>query len=500
MFKPIGSDYTTIGFYTGKITVGVGLLMIVPALTACLFGEWPVVLDFLIGLSLCIIVGLGLQLFTSAQKEINWTLGMVIASVSWFIATCLGAVPSWLSGQYGSYLDACFDVMSGYTTTGLYLIQNLNHTSNGLNMWRHLLSYVGGQGIIVVALTFAMKGFAGTYTLYVGEGKDERLLPNVIHTARVIWLISLAYMSVGTVILTVLARFAGMGWIRGFFHSLWLFMGAWSTGGFAPMSQNLMYYHSAIIETVTLVIFVAGSMNFALHFTIWHVDYREIFRNLEIISFTCTVLITSAFVLFGLERLGVYPTLWASWRRGFYHLASAHTTTGNMTIYSSTWLGEWGFLSYLGLIIAMTIGGSACSTAGGFKNLRIGVIFTGLVENIRRLISPESSVLVQKFHHIRDTVLTDEYIRMVMLIVLSYIGLYLLSTFVAVSEGYPFMEAMFEGVSAASNTGLSCGLTLPAMPALIKVVYIFAMWAGRLEFMALFALFGFIGSIIGGVR
>ncbi len=474
--------------------------MLIPAATAVIFGEWPVLLDFMIGFSLCIIIGFGLQIITSAQKGINWTLGMVVASFSWFLATCLGAVPSWLSGQYFSYLDACFDVMSGYTTTGLYLIQNLNHTSFGLNMWRHLITYVGGQGIIVVALTFAMKGFAGTYSLYVGEGKDEKLLPNVIHTARVIWLISLAYMSVGTIILTISTRIAGIGWIKSFFHSIWLFMGAWSTGGFAPMSQNLLYYHSALIESVTLVIFIAGSLNFALHFTIWHSDCREIFKNLEILSFTSTVLLTSFFVLFGLEKLGLYPSIWATWRRGFYQLASAHTTTGNMTIYVTAWTKEWGILSYLGIIIAMTIGGSACSTAGGFKNLRIGVIFSGLIEDIHRLISSKSSVIVHKIHHIKDIVLTDNYMRMTMLIVLSYIGLYLATTFVAVSEGYPFIEALFEGVSAASNTGLSCGLTNPAMPTLVKVVYIFAMWAGRLEFMALFALFGFIGTIIWGAR
>ena len=80
-----------------------------------------------------------------------------------------------------------FDVMSGYTTTGLYLMQDLDHVSNGLNMWRHILTYAGGQGIVVIALTFLFKGTAGAYKLYVGEGKDERLLPNVVHTARAIW-------------------------------------------------------------------------------------------------------------------------------------------------------------------------------------------------------------------------------------------------------------------------------------------------------------------------
>ena len=95
MFKPVRADYHTIGFYTGKIIVGIGLLMLIPAFTSILFREWAVMLDFLIGFSLCIIFGMGFQIFTSAQKEINWTLGMVVASVSWFFATCLGAIPSW---------------------------------------------------------------------------------------------------------------------------------------------------------------------------------------------------------------------------------------------------------------------------------------------------------------------------------------------------------------------------------------------------------------------
>ena len=110
----------------------------------------------------------------------------------------LGALPHYLSGHEGSYLDAMFDVMSGYTTTGLYLLQDLDHISYGLNMWRHLLTYAGGQGIVVIALTFLFKGTAGAYKVYVGEGKDERLLPNVVQTARAIWLVSLTYLVVGT--------------------------------------------------------------------------------------------------------------------------------------------------------------------------------------------------------------------------------------------------------------------------------------------------------------
>ena len=147
--------------------------------------------------SACFIFGFGTQLVCRTDKDLAWSHGLVVASGSWIWATALGALPHYLSGHEGSYLDAMFDVMSGYTTTGLYLLQDLDHISYGLNMWRHLLTYAGGQGIVVIALTFLFKGTAGAYKVYVGEGKDERLLPNVIQTARAIWLVSLVYLGVG---------------------------------------------------------------------------------------------------------------------------------------------------------------------------------------------------------------------------------------------------------------------------------------------------------------
>ena len=113
------------------------------------------------------------------------------------------ALPYYLSGNYLSYLDCCFDVMSGFTTTGLTLIQDMDHLSNGINMWRHLLTFVGGQGMVVLALTFLVKGTNGAYKMYVGEGKDERLMPNAVSTARYIWLISLIYLVVGTLVLWI---------------------------------------------------------------------------------------------------------------------------------------------------------------------------------------------------------------------------------------------------------------------------------------------------------
>jgi trk system potassium uptake protein TrkH len=153
----------------------------------------------------------------------------------------LCAIPYYLSGNFNSYLDCCFDVMSGFTTTGVVLIQDLDHVSNGINMWRHMLTYLGGQGMVVLALTFLVKSTSGSYRMYVGEGKDEQLLPNAISTSKAIWFISGTYLVFGTLVLWLVGFFIGMPVDRSFLHAIWVFMAAWSTGGFAPQTQNMLY-------------------------------------------------------------------------------------------------------------------------------------------------------------------------------------------------------------------------------------------------------------------
>jgi len=496
--RPRWADFKIIGLYTGKVIIGVGFLMVIPLATSLLFREWNPAIDFLLGIGACLVFGLGLEVLCQTSRDMAWGHGLVVVSFSWFMATILGAIPHYLSGHFGSYLDAMFDVMSGYTTTGLYLLQDLDHVSHGLNMWRHVLTFAGGQGIVVVALTFLFQGTAGAYKIYVGEGKDERLLPNVIQTARVIWLVSLAYLVIGTLFLWIVGMWLGQGPVKALLHGVWIFMSSWSTGGFAPQSYNTIYYHSLLYEVVTIPIFVIGSFNFALHWAVWAGEKKEIYRNIEIISFFTTVAIAMLLAMAGLMKLNVYPDVISLFRKAFYQVASAHTTTGLGTIYSRTFVRQWGTMAMLGIILAMAIGASACSTGGGFKGIRMGIIFKGVIQDVRRLISPESARIVEKWHHLSTRLLDDATVRMAMLIVLSYVGIYALGTVVGVYYGYDLVEAMFDAVSAGSNTGLSCGVVSPTMPTLMKVVYLFEMWAGRLEFMSLFALAGYLVALFRG--
>jgi trk system potassium uptake protein TrkH len=498
ILRPTRDDLKLVGWGIGRVILGVGIIMCIPLAVAIVSTEWNAVLDFLVGITTCVTFWLIMENTCRVKRDLTWFNGLVVASAGWLVAMMFGAIPHMLSGHFKSYLDACFDLMSGYTTTGLYLLQDLDHASHGLNMWRHLLTYAGGQGIIVIALTFLFAGTAGAFKIYVSEGKEEKLLPNVVRTARAIWMISLTYLWIGSLFLWLFLMQQGMPAGRGFLHSIWLFMGAWSTGGFAPQNLNLLYYHSFIIEAITLIIFVIGSFNFALHYSVWTRRRTEIYKNIEIRSFTITTAITTFVLAIGFSKMQVYTTLTEFFRKGFYNLISGHTTTGNSTVFATSFFKEFGFIAMWAVTLAMAIGASACSTGGGFKGLRMGIFTKSLWGDIKSIVSPESAVIREKVHHVKDIWLDEPLVKGTMLILISYVAIYFIGGLLGIIYGYQPSVSFFDAVSAGSNTGLSAGLTTPLMPALLKAWYIFEMWAGRLEFMSIFALFGMAVALIRG--
>ncbi len=491
-------DIRIVGYYAGKIVVGIGLLMLIPLVLALVFHEPDPALDFAVGIAVCILAGFSLTVVCYTRQEPSWMHGMTVVSLGWLLAMLAGAVPLYLSGHYLSFLDACFESMSGFATCGLTLVQQLDHMSLSHNMWRHLIMYVGGQGIVVVALTFFLRGTSGAFRMYVGEARDEKILPNVIETARFIWLVSVVYLILGAAALAIAALRLGISPRPAVLHGIWIFMAAWDTGGFAPQTQNILYYHSWLFETITIFIMILGSLNFKLHYAVWSGNRKEIVRNIEIVTFVITL--TALFVLtaVGLARSGVFPDAVSLFRRGFYHLVSGHSGTGFMTVYARQFINEWSGTAMLALTVAMGLGGCICSTSGGIKLLRVGVFCKAIAEDVRRLILPDSALVIQKFHHIRDLILEDKQARSAAITIVAFVCLYLLGTFAGLLAGYSLEESMFESTSAAADVGLSCGITQAAMPAFLKVIYIVEMWAGRLEFVSVFGLAGFIVALLRG--
>ena len=498
ILRPQLQDLKTIGYYTGRIMTGISLTMLVPMAVGLLFEEVNPAIDFLIGAEVALLIGLILVKLCFTEKDLNWMQGMIIVSFSWLAAMLTGAIPLYLSGHWGSYLDACFAVMSVFTTTGLTLVQDLDHLSHAHNLWRHFGPFLGGQGIIVVAVSLFIKGYSGAFKMYVGEARDERLLPNVIQTSRYIWLVSIIYLILSTLVLGIVGIANGMKPVNAFFHGVCVFMAAFDTAGFTPQSQNILYYHSLLFETVIMVIMILGALNFNFHYQLWNRNRKEALKNIESRAFFISVMLTFFIAAVGLNQLGVYPQALVLFRKGFFQLISGHTTTGYMTVYAQQFINEWGNLALVALIIAMGLGGCACSTAGGIKMLRLGIVFKALKEDIKRIILPERAIVAEKFHHIKEIFLEDKQVRSALLITLSYLVLYLAGSLVGVFYGYPFLNALFESTSAAGNVGLSCGITDAAMPNALKITYIVQMWAGRLEFMSIFTLIGFIIAAIKG--
>ena len=498
ILKPRLTDVKIIGYYLGKIILGLGLTMLVPLILGIALHEINPTSDFLIGLEINLVLGLILTKLCFSGKDLNWMKGMIVVSLSWLVAMLLGAIPLYLSGHWKSYLDACFDAMSGFATTGLALVQDLDHLSFTHNLWRHLIMFIGGQGIIIVALAFFVKGLSGAFKMYVGEARDERVLPNVIHTARFIWLVSIVYLILGTIALGIAGILNGMKSFNAFFHGACVFMAAFDTGGFSPQSQNILYYHSLPYEIVTIVIMVLGAINFNLHYHIWMGNRKEILKNIETVTLFITVMITFFITAAGLAQLNTYPQAIMLFRKGFYQLISGHTGTGYQTIYPAQFINDWNHLALVGVIIAMALGGAVCSTTGAIKMLRVGIIFKALVEDIKRIILPEHAMVVQKFHHIKEIFLEDKQVRAALIITLAYLVLYVLGALVGMFFGHPFLNSLFESTSAAANVGLSCGITNAYMPAALKITYIFQMWAGRLEFMSVFTLIGFFVAAVKG--
>jgi trk system potassium uptake protein len=498
ILKPRLEDLKIIGFYLGKIILGLAFTMAIPILAGLCFGELNPALDFLISIEISVLLGLLLLKICHTDKDLNWMQGMIVVSISWVVAMFLGAIPLYLSGHWQSFLDACFDAMSGFATTGLALVQDLDHISYTHNLWRHLIMFLGGQGIVVIALSFFVRGFSGVFKMYVGEARDEKILPNVVHTSRFIWLVSFVYLVLGTLALGISGIFNGMKPLNAFFHGACIFMAAFDTGGFSPQSQNILYYHSMAYEVITVIIMVLGAINFKLHYHLWAGNRKEILRDIETSTLFITIIATFAIVATGLAQIGSYPSAVMLFRKGFYQLISGHTGTGFQSIYAQQFIADWNHLALVGVILAMGLGGAVCSTTGAIKMLRIGIIFKAFKEDLKRIIMPERALVIEKFHHIKEVFLEDKLVRGALIITLAYIILYGLGALVGMFYGHPFLNALFESTSAAANVGLSCGITNIAMPAALKVTYIIQMWAGRLEFMSVFTIIGFLTAAIKG--
>ncbi|MDX1509818.1 MAG: potassium transporter TrkG [Nitriliruptorales bacterium] len=499
LVRPSREDLQLVGLYVGKVAFGLGLVQLIPLGVALLQQEWNSATALAIGAAGAMAMGLSAEIRLHSDRQLLWSHGLVTVAAAWLVGAMLLAIPLWLSGHWGSYLDATFEAMSGLTATGLSLTQDIDHLPTSMNLLRHLSQFIGGQGIIIVVLTM-FASTSGVGTLYVGEGRDDRIVPNIIRAARFIYLVAGTYLVIGTLALMAAGMVAGLSPIRSLLHSLNLFMASFDTGGFATNSTSIKFYHSAGVEAVVIVLMIAGTLSFGLHYELWRGRRRDLIENIETRSLAVTFLVTCSLLLVALAQVGVLDGMGSSLRTGVFMILSAHTTTGFSTVHPNMIGEHWGLVAPAILVITMSLGGMASSTAGGMKGIRIALAAKSTVRDIRSTLAPDAAVIVTSYRARTRRVLTDGDVRAAMTIIVLFLGTYLLGAVVGVYYGFPLDRALFESVSATANGGLSAGVLSPDNPAVLKATYLVQMWLGRLEFMTAFAMLGYIVAIVRGRR
>ena len=495
VLRPTVDDLGLIGFYLGKVLSGLGLLMLPPALLAAILGEHNALAALVLGAGTCLLVGALTDRFLATRRTLSWAHGMVIVALAWIIGSAFAAVPMYVSGRFSSPLAALFEATSALTTTGMSVMHDLDHLEASMSLYRHLLQIAGGLGIIIVVLALFSAGGSRVGTLYASEARDDRILPNVLRTSRFIARVTAAFFVAGTSGLFVALLVAGFAPLRALEHAVSLFFSSFATGGFSMTHQSIAYYHSAVVETLVMLLMFAGMLSFALHHALWSGDIREFVRHLE--TRTLAVTSTSFVVLlsFGLVHEGTYGQLAALVRKGLFTLLSAISSTGHQVNVGLLYLTDWGVLAPAALVGAMAIGGMASSTSGGIKGLRVGLAVKAIAHDIRRFLLPESAVVVTSYHVGKRRILRPETARAATTVLLLFVLSFLLGTITGLAYGnLDVTQAMFEAVSIGSNIGLSIGVVEPSMPRGLQFVYIVQMFLGRLEFVAVLVLLGYLLS------
>jgi trk system potassium uptake protein TrkH len=293
---------------------------------------------------------------------------------------------------------------------------------------------------------------------------------------------------IGTVILAVNLMISGINPLRSLFHGLWITIGSYDTGGFAPQSLSLMYYHSWLLEIIAMFFMMFGAVNFGLLAQVHKGNWREFLRDIEIR--TLAIWITGMVVVFvAALSIGDFLTDYSSLvRRGIFTIISATTNTGYQVLSTDQLTTLFSSGAFFLVAISMAIGGSSASTAGGIKPLRVGLVFKGVGLRVRSMLLPQSAQVNTYYNHIGRHQLTSDLLSSAMIIAALYVVTYVIGALIGIAYGYDALAATFESISAASNAGLSSGIIAPEAPVLLKVVYILQMWMGRLEFLTLLAL------------
>ncbi len=470
----------TVFFLIGVLLIVLGISMLAPYILQVFFNERSH--SFISASFITIFIGV---LFILANLEREFKLNLrqtfLFSSLAWIMIAAFGSLPFLLSDQNFTFSEAFFESMSGITTTGATIISDLDNSPKSILLWRAIMQWLGGIGIVVMAITILPLLKVGGMQLFKMEGPDstEKILPRTIEVAAII---------ISTyIILTFLCGF--FYWMFGMtiFDSVSHSMTTIATGGFSTHNNSIGFFKNSNIEIVASIFIILGSIPFISYLKFVQGNRKIFFQDVQIKGLIYLLIISILIMFFYLFFINYESSIFDKVRISSFNVISILSGTG----YVTDDFGLWGKFSLIFFLILMFIGGCAGSTACGIKIFRLQMLLIFLKNQIKKLFFP-NSVIITKYNNQK---ISENFINSVIIFIFSFLFIFLIIAMLLSISGLDFITSISGAASSISNVGPGLGEVIGPngnyknIPDLSKWILAAGMLLGRLELFAVLVLF-----------
>ena len=474
-------NYKMMGRFISQI-IALEALFMIPALFISLgYGEMDGVWAFMWTIAgMAVLSGVLYITCRKAGKLFGAREGLVCVGLSWIVMSLLGALPFVLDGAIPNYIDALFEIVSGFTTTGSSVLADVESLHKGILYWRSFSHWVGGMGVLVFLLAIVPGGKGAGFTMHLlraeSPGPDVgKLVPKMRQTAMILYCIYI----VMTVINVLFLLAGGMHWLE----ALCTAFGTAGTGGFGVRNDSLASF-SPYIQNVTTVFMFLFGINFSCYYLLLLRQFRSVFKDEELRLYVGLALACVLALVLSIRPL--YDTLEETIRHAAFQVSTIMTTTG----YATTDFDLWPSFSKAILLLLMVVGASAGSTGGGLKCIRVLLLFKILRRNIRQILNPQKVQVIRN----NGKVVDEKVLSNVNAYLAAYVIIIVVSMLLLSLDGFGFETNMSAVLATFNNIGPGMAAVGPtcnfaAYSWFSKLVMILGMLAGRLEIFPILVLF-----------
>lgn len=467
-------------YVEGLLALLVGGTMVVPLAVSLFYGEGDAG-AFVASILISGLVGAAFVLPTRGRvRSVGRREAFLVVSLGWLLASALGALPFMFGGTFTSYIDAYFETMSGFTTTGSSVLADVEAEPHGIVFWRCFTQWLGGVGIVVLFVAiFPVLGVGAAQLVeYEAPGPpSERITPRIRETAKILWIIYLV-ISAAEVVALLLAGMPLFDAVNHMFSSM-------ATGGYSTKNTSVGWFQSAPIDYVLSVFMTAAGVNFSLYYLVWRRQWWKMLADREFRFYLFIIFVATAAIVADLMANRGFNLL-DGIRYSFFQVTTIQTTTG----YATDDFNLWPPLSQAILVLLMFIGASSGSTGGAMKVIRIWILLKFAYREIYLAFHPRAVVALK----IAGKPVSEQVLHEVLGFSILYMVVFVGSTLFVTAHGLDLVTSFTAVAATLGNVGPGLGLVGPManfsqLPDTVKVVLTFCMFAGRLELWTVLVLF-----------